>query len=154
MLSDLLNTKQILFGINVKNKKHLFQELSVRSENFNNLLDQKTLFEKINMREKLGNTSISDGIAMPSALLDNIEKTFVLFSILSKPVDYGAADKKNVDLVCLVVSPSFSKSKHLFILSNFSRLLKNKNIACKLRGCENSNSLFAVLLNLNLSSAA
>ena len=30
---------------------------------------------------------------MPSALLDNIEKTFVLFSILSKPVDYGAADK-------------------------------------------------------------
>ena len=72
MLSDLLNTNHILFGINVKNKKHLFQELSVRSEYFNNFLDQKTLFEKIITREKLGNTSISDGIAMPSALLDNI----------------------------------------------------------------------------------
>ena len=93
MLLDLLNTKHILFGINAKNKKHLFLELSAKSEQLNKFIDQKTLFEKIIIREKLGNTSISDGIAMPSALLDNIEKTFVLFSILSKPVDYGSADK-------------------------------------------------------------
>ena len=154
MLLDLLNTKQILFGINVKNKKHLFQELSIKSEKFNKLIDQKTLFEKIIQREKLGNTSISNGIAMPSALIDQIEKTFVLFTILSKPIEYGSADKKPVDLVCLVVSPTSSKSKHLYILSNFSRLLKNKHIAAQLRGCENSDSLFAVLLNFNLSSAA
>ena len=83
MLSDLLKTKNILFGINAKNKKHLFLELSTKSEQLNKLIDQKTLLEKIIMREKLGNTSISDGIAMPSALLDNIEKTFVLLSILS-----------------------------------------------------------------------
>ena len=154
MLSDLLITKQILFGINAKNKKHLFLELSAKSELLHKQIDQKILFEKIIMREQLGNTSISDGIAMPSALLDNIEKTFVLFSTLYKSVDYGAADKKNVDLVCLVVSPSSSKSKHLYVLSNFSRLLQNKNIAYQIRGCENSDSLFTVLLNFNLSSAA
>ena len=67
---------------------------------------------------------------------------------------YGAADKRPVDLVCLVISPSSSSSKHLYVLSYFSRLLKNKNIALQLRGCENSDSLFAVLLNFNLSSAA
>ena len=154
MLSDLLNSEQIIFGINAKNKKHLFQELSTKSENLNKLLDQKILFEKIIQREKLGNTSISNGIAMPSALIDQIEKTFVLFTKLSKPIDYGSADNKPVDLVCLIVSPTSSKSKHLYILSNFSRLLKNKYIANQLRGCENSDSLFAVLLNFNLSSAA
>ena len=154
MLSELLNTKHILLGVNAKNKKHLFLELSAKSELFNKLIDQKTLFEKIIQREKLGNTSISNGIAMPSALMDQIEKTFVLFTILSKPIEYGSADKKPVDLVCLVVSPTSSKSKHLYILSNFSRLLKNKHIATQLRGCENSDSLFAVLLNFNLSSAA
>ena len=154
MLSDLINTKNVLFGINAKNKKHLFLELSAKSEQFNKLIDQKILFEKIIKREKLGNTSISNGVAMPSALLDQIEKTFVLFTTLSKPIDYGAADKKLVDLVCLIVSPASSNSKHLYLLSNFSRLLKNKHIASQLRGCENSDSLFAVLLNFNLSSAA
>tara|TARA_Y100001954_G_C15483830_1_gene441774 strand:- start:54 stop:518 length:465 start_codon:yes stop_codon:yes gene_type:complete len=154
MLSDFLNSEHIVFGLNAKNKKHLFQELSTKSENLNKLLDQKTLFEKIIQREKLGNTCISNGIAMPSALIDQIEKTFVLFTKLSKPIDYGSADNKPVDLVCLVVSPTSSKSRHLYILSNFSRLLKNKYIANQLRGCENSDSLFAVLLNFNLSSAA
>ena len=78
MLSDLLKTKHILFGINAKNKKHLFLELSAKSEQLNKLIDQKTLFEKIIMREKLGNTSISDGIAMPSALLDQYRKNFCI----------------------------------------------------------------------------
>ena len=68
MLSDLLKTKHILFGINAKNKKHLFLELSLKSGRFNKLINQKVLFEKINKREKLGNTYISNGIAMPSAL--------------------------------------------------------------------------------------
>ena len=154
MLSDLLNTKNIIFGINAKNKKHLFHELSTKSEHLNKLLDQKTLFEKIIQRERLGNTGISNGIAMPSALIDQIEKTFVLFTKLSKPIDYGSADNKPVDLVCLIVSPISSNSKHLYILSNFSRLLKNKYIANQIRGCENPDSLFAVLLNFNLSSAA
>ena len=154
MLSDFLKPKQILYGINVKNKKSLFQELSLRSNLVNRFIDQKVLFDKIIRREKLGNTSISNGVAMPSALLEEINETFVLFTILSKPIDYGAADKRPVDLVCLVISPSSSSSKHLYVLSNFSRLLKNKNIALQLRGCENSDSLFAVLLNFNLSSAA
>ena len=82
MLLDLLNSKQILFGINVKNKKHLFQELSIKSEQFNKLINQKTLFEKIIQREKLGNTSISNGIAMPSALIDQIEKLCIIYHII------------------------------------------------------------------------
>ena len=154
MLSNFIKPNQVLFGINVKNKKNLFQELSLRSNLANKSIDQKILFDKIIKREKLGNTSIANGIAMPSALLDQINETFVLFSVLSKPIDYGAADKIAVDLVCLVVSPSSSSSKHLYVLSNFSRLLKNKNISLQLRGCDNADSLFAVLLNFNLSSAA
>ena len=112
MLLDLLNTKQILFGINVKNKKHLFQELSIKSEQFNKLIDQKTLFEKIIQREKLGNTSISNGIAMPSALIDQIEKTLVLFTILSKPIEYGSADVIKYPFRIASPSPASSNSKH------------------------------------------
>ena len=80
MLSDFIKPNQVLFGINVKNKKSLFQELSLRSNLANKSIDQKILFDKLFKREKLGNTSISNGIAMPSAVLDQINETFVLFS--------------------------------------------------------------------------
>ena len=47
MLSDLLNTKHILFGINAKNKKHLFLELSAKSELLNKQIDQKHFLKKL-----------------------------------------------------------------------------------------------------------
>ena len=91
---------------------------------------------------------------MPSAIIENITKPLVLFSLLAKPINYNSDDKKDVDIVCLVVSPNSSTSKHLYFLSNFSRTIKNGNIPNELRGCDTSDSLLAVLSNFNFSSAA
>ena len=154
MLSNFLKSDQILINLNVKNKKHLFQELSTRSSLLNKSIKDKILLNEIVKRERLGNTSIGNGIAMPSAILENITKPFVLFSLLTNPIDYNSNDKKGVDIICLVVSPNSSSSKHLYFLSNFSRIIKNGNTPNELRGCDTSDSLLAVLKNYNLSSAA
>ena len=94
MLSNILKSKQILINLNVKNKKHLFQELSVRSALVNKSINDKILYNEIIKRERLGNTSIGNGIAIPSALIGNITKTFVLFSLLIKPINYNSDYKK------------------------------------------------------------
>ena len=154
MLSNFLKSDQILINLNVKNKKHLFQELSTRSSFLNKNIKNKILFNEMVKRERLGNTSIGNGIAMPSAILENITKPFVLFSLLTNPIDYNSNDKKGVDIICLVVSPNSSSSKHLYFLSNFSRTIKNGNIPNEFRDCDSSDSLLAVLSNFNLSSAA
>ena len=154
MLYNILKSEQTFINLNVKNKRHLFQELSTKSSLLNKNIKNKVLFNEIVKRERLGNTSIGNGIAMPSAIIGNITKPFVLFSLLTKPINYNSDDKKDVDIVCLVVSPNSSTSKHLYFLSNFSRIIKNGNISNDLRGCDTSDSLLAVLTNYNLSSAA
>ena len=154
MLSELLKPKHIIFDLNVNNKKHLFQELSFKSSLLDNNIDDKELFNGIIQREKLGNTCIGNGAAIPSAMLENVLNTFVLFSILSKPINYNSDDKKKVDIICLIVSPIKSSSKHLYFLSNFSRILKQDEITKRIRGCDNPDSLQAVIMNFNLSSAA
>ena len=154
MLFNILKSEQTLINLNVKNKRQLFQELSSRSSLLNKDIKDKMLFNEIVKRESLGNTSIGNGIAIPSAIIQNISKPFVLFSLLAKPINYNADDNKDVDIVCLVVSPNSSSSKHLYFLSNFSRIIKKGNIPNELRGCDTSDSLLAVLTNYNLSSAA
>ena len=154
MLNNIIKPEQTLINLNVKNKRHLFQELSTRSSLLNKNIKDKVLFNEIAKRERLGNTSIGNGIAIPSAMIANIPKTFILFSLLTKPINYDSDDKKDVDIVCLVVSPNSSSSKHLYFLSNFARMIKNGSITNELRGCETSDSLLAVLTNYNLSSAA
>ena len=154
MLSNILKSEQTLINLNVKNKRHLFQELSTRSSLLNKNIKDKMLFNEIVKRERLCNTSIGNGIAIPSAIMENISKPFVLFSLLAKPINYNSYDNKYVDIVCLVVSPNSSSSKHLYFLSNFSRIINKGNIPNELRGCDTSDSLLAVLTNYNLSSAA
>ena len=154
MLSNILKSEQTLINLNVKNKRHLFQELSTRSSLLNKNIKNRMLLNEIVKRERLGNTSIGNGIAMPSAIIENITKPLVLFSLLAKPINYNSDDNEGVDIVCLVVSPNSSSSKHLYFLSNFSRMIKNGNIPNELRGCDTSDSLLAVLTNNNLSSAA
>ena len=154
MLNNIIKPEQTLINLNVKNKRHLFQELSTRSSLLNKNIKDKMLFNEIVKRERLGNTSIGNGIAIPSAIMENISKPFVLFSLLAKPINYNSDDNKYVDIVCLVVSPNSSSTKHLYFLSNFSRIIKNGNIPNELRGCDSSDSLLAVLSNNNISSAA
>ena len=154
MFSNILKTEQILINLNVNNKRHLFQELSTKSSLLNKNIKDKTLFNEIVKRERLGNTSIGNGIAMPSAIIENITKPFVLFSLLANPIDYNSNDNKDVDIICLVLSPNSSSSKHLYFLSNFSRIIKNGNVSNELRGCDTSDSILAVLTNYNLSTAA
>ena len=154
MLSNILKSEQTLINLNVKNKRHLFQELSTRASLLDKNIKDRMLFNEIVKRERLGNTSIGNGIAIPSAIMENISKPFVLFSLLAKPINYNSDDNEYVDIVCLVVSPNSSSSKHLYFLSNFSRIIKNGTIPNELRGCDNSDSLLAVLTNYNLSSAA
>jgi len=154
MLYNILKSEQTFINLNVKNKRHLFQELSTKSSLLNTNIKDKVLLSEIVKRERLGNTSIGNGIAMPSATIESITKPLVLFSLLAKPINYNSDDNEDVDIVCLVVSPNSSSSKHLYFLSNFSRMIKNGNIPNELRGCETSDSLLAVLTNNNLSSAA
>ena len=78
----------------------------------------------------------------------------MLFSLLTQPINYNSYDKQDVDIVCLVVSPNSSISKHLYFLSNFSRIIKNADITNELRGCDTPDSILAVLSNYNFSSAA
>ena len=154
MLSNILKSEQTLINLNVKNKRHLFQELSSRSSLLNKNIKNRMLLNEVVKRERLGNTSIGNGIAMPSAIIENITKPFVLFSLLANPIDYNSNDNKDVDIICLVVSPNSLSSKHLYFLSNFSRIIKNGNVPNELRGCGTSDSLLAVLTNYNLSTAA
>jgi len=154
MLSELLNPNHVIFDLHVNNKKHLFQELSFKSSLIDKNIDEKKLFNGIVQREKLGNTYIGNGAAIPSAMLENVYNTFVLFSVLTKPIDYNSEGNKAVDIICLVVSPKQSTSKHLYFLSNFSRILKHNEITKKIRGCDNPDSLKAIIMNFHLSSAA
>ena len=92
-------------------------------------------------REKLGSTAVGNGIAIPHGKLPKLDKLFGLFARLDRPIDFEALDGQPVDLIFLLLAPEGAGADHLKALARVARLLRDPDIARKLRdsaGCRSA----------------
>jgi PTS system nitrogen regulatory IIA component len=143
-LTDLVAPDAIIPALKVNGKKQALQELAARAAE---LLGQneRTIFEILVQREKLGSTGVGHGIAIPHGKLAKLGKLFGLFARLDRPVDFEALDGQPVDLVFLLLAPEGAGADHLKALARVARLLRDPDIAHKLRESRDADALYAVL---------
>jgi PTS system nitrogen regulatory IIA component len=152
-LSDLLAPNAIFPLLKVNNKKQMLQELSAEAAKSTGS-DERKIFEILLQRERLGSTGIGHGVAIPHGKLPKIERIYGLFARLEKPIDFEALDGEPVDLVFLLLAPETAGADHLKALALIARLLRDPNIAKKLRNSRDANSLYAVLTMPPATNAA
>tara|TARA_B100000989_G_scaffold294611_1_gene274024 strand:+ start:753 stop:1217 length:465 start_codon:yes stop_codon:yes gene_type:complete len=141
---NMLSDRSFLVNFEASSKKNVLDELTKLAE-INFKIDSQNLLETLIKREKLGSTAVGNGIAIPHANCHNIDKPKVFVAILSNSLDFNANDDQPVDIIFLLLAPANSGSEHLQALALVSRLLRNKELTTKLRGCKNTESAFAVI---------
>ena len=141
---DMLSDRSFLVNFEASSKKNVLDELTKLAE-INFKIDSQNLLETLIKREKLGSTAVGNGIAIPHANCPNIDEPKVFVAILSNSLDFNANDDQPVDIIFLLLAPDNSGSEHLQALALVSRLLRNKELTTKLRGCKNTESAFAVI---------
>jgi nitrogen PTS system EIIA component len=143
-LTDLVAPDAIIPALKVNGKKQALQELAAKAAA---LLGQneRTIFEILVQREKLGSTGVGHGIAIPHGKLAKLGKLFGLFARLDRPVDFEALDGQPVDLVFLLLAPEGAGADHLKALARVARLLRDPDTAHKLRESRDADALYAVL---------
>ena len=143
-LKELLNPDSFLFIQNPTSKKMVFNKIcSEASHKYN--IDKNLLLNNLIKREKIGTTTIGNGIAIPHVQNDQILKPCCIVAILSDELDFDALDNNPVDLIVFLILPEVSKPENLQILAQISRLLRNTEITDKLRGCKSEESAFAII---------
>jgi PTS system nitrogen regulatory IIA component len=70
---------------------------------------------------------------------------FGLFARLERPIDFEAMDGQQVDLMLLLLAPEGAGADHLKALARVARLLRDQDVANKLRASRDAESLYAVL---------
>ena len=108
----------------------------------------------LNEREQLGSTGFGQGVAIPHAKIDGLEKVYGLFVRLGDPVDYKAIDGRPVDLVFLLLSPPDAGAEHLKALAAISRVTRDVATLERLRGARSRDALVAVLMGADERDAA
>ena len=143
-LEELLNSNSFLLIQNPTSKKMVFDKICDRAfEKYN--IKKNLLLNNLTKREKIGTTTIGNGIAIPHVQNDQIIKPSCIVAILSDGLDFEALDNNPVDLIVFLILPEFSKSENLQTLAQISRLLRNTDITSKLRGCKSEESAFAII---------
>ncbi|MFN4113551.1 MAG: PTS sugar transporter subunit IIA [Sphingomonadaceae bacterium] len=117
-------------------------------------LDQATVLEALDEREKLGSTGFGRGVAIPHARIDGINRPVAAFLRLDAPVAFAAADDLPVELVFGLLSPASAGATHLHALAEISRLVRDEALQDALLGAGDAEALYALLTNVADRTAA
>jgi PTS system nitrogen regulatory IIA component len=143
-LNDLVAPGAIIPALKVNGKKQLLQELAAKAAALSGQ-NERAVFEVLLQREKLGSTGVGNGIAIPHGKLAKLNKLFGLFARLERSVDFEALDGQPVDLVFLLLAPEGAGADHLKALARVARMLRDPDVARKLRDSRDAEALYAVL---------
>tara|TARA_B100000035_G_scaffold10706_1_gene9067 strand:+ start:2761 stop:3207 length:447 start_codon:yes stop_codon:yes gene_type:complete len=132
-LSEFIYKNSIFINVEAESQKNVFKILGNIFSKKNKALSSR-IIDKLNERERLGSTSVGNGIAIPHTKVDGIKKTQVIFLKLKSGVDFSASDGKKIDLIFSIIAPENSESDHLLILSSISNFIRKKQKIDRLRG--------------------
>ena len=152
-ITQLLSPEFVDAALPVPNKKVLFQQLATAVGRRTGY-DSKAILATLNERERLGSTGFGSGIAIPHGKLEGIPNVLGYFARLTAPIDFQAVDGLPVDLVFLLLSPTDAGADHLKALAGVSRLLRDRQMAAKLRGARSKDAMFALLAGVEALDAA
>lgn len=152
-LNDILALSAIFPTLRVSSKKQALQELSAHAAEILKR-DEREIFETLNQRERLGSTGVGNGIAIPHGKLAKMDKLFGMFARLEKPIDFEALDGEPVDLIFLLLAPEAAGADHLKALARVARLLRDPEVARKLRNSRDAATIHATLTGTPATDAA
>jgi nitrogen PTS system EIIA component len=151
-IADLITPSRVVAQLRATNKKQTLQELAKRAAVMTGI-QERTIYDVLIERERLGSTGIGMGIGIPHGRLPGLDTLCGIFARLDRPVPFDAIDDQPVDLIFLLLAPEGAGADHLKALARVSRLLRDRNVCEKLRGTDNADALYALLIDRTPSQA-
>jgi len=151
-INDLLTSETVIADLRASSKKQALQELSRVCAKRTGLAE-RTIFDVLIERERLGTTGVGNGIAIPHGKLNGLDGMYGVFARLERAVDFDAIDDCPVDLIFLLLAPEGAGADHLKALARVSRLLRDAAFCEKLRGSDGADALYALLTQTAAAAA-
>ena len=146
-IMDFLSKEAIITDLKSSKKEDVIRELVdalVEAGEIEKRYRNK-LIDALMARESLGSTAIGQGIAIPHAKCDCVDKLVAAFGLSKKGVDFDSLDGELAYIFFLLVAPQDSAGPHLKALARISRLLKDKYVRDTLRTCTDEKAVTKII---------
>ncbi|MDN5848721.1 MAG: PTS IIA-like nitrogen regulatory protein PtsN [Nitrococcus sp.] len=147
---NLLFPERIRCGVHVTSKNRCLEVLGAllaQTEGEGERMD-RTIFEHLIGRERLGSTGLGKGVALPHARVDSIDEARSALIKLDQPVDFDAIDKQPVDLLFALIVPKHFTDEHLRILAALAELFSDHAFCGRLRASQTAEEMYRHIIDL------
>jgi len=144
---DFLSKKAIITDIKSIKKEDVIRELLDALVNAGDIEKRyrNKIMDALMARESLGSTAIGQGIAIPHAKADCVDKLVAAFGLSKKGVDFDSLDGESAYIFFLLLAPQDSAGPHLKALARISRLLKDKYFRDTLRNAADEKAIIKII---------
>jgi PTS system nitrogen regulatory IIA component len=152
-IAELITPRSVLAQLRVTTKKQALQDLAKRAASLGGM-PERQIYDALIERERLGTTGIGHGVGIPHGRLAGLGRLYGVFARLERAIPFEAIDDEPVDLLFLLLGPENAGGEYLKALARVSRLLRDRAVCDKLRGTDNADALYALLVDRTTSDAA
>ena len=138
---DLLRETTILPRSRAISSKAILSDLAELAANESDL-DARRVFDAVLAREKLASTGVGEGVAIPHARLEGLDRMVGAFARLETPVDFDAIDNQPCDLIFMLLAPEGAGADHLRALAKVSRVMRQEGLRKDLRTAQTVEALW------------
>ena len=145
LLEDLIKPDNVLCNAHARSKKHcleILSELLVRSYPG---IASEDIFEGLIERERLGCTSLDQGVAFPHCRVDGLDTSAAALIKLREAVEFDSPDGEAVDLVFGLMVPAEVDEEAHATICNIADLLGDRELRTKMRDASSSSELYEAL---------
>ena len=143
-IEDLITPSRVVPALRATSKKQVLQELARRAAEATGL-HERTVFDVLLERERLGTTGVGHGIAIPHGKLPELKQLYGLFARLDHPVDFESLDDLPSDLIFLLLAPDSADADSLKALARISRVLRDPGLRQRLRQETDRDAVYRML---------
>lgn len=148
-LVSSLNVELISVQAEISSAKKLLQEMArLLTIPLDAEIREKDIYHQLLEREKLGNTGIGNGVALPHSRCPDAPTAIVAIISLKNAVDYDSVDRQAVDLAFGLLVPENASQEHLNLLADIAKLMATPSYKDKISAAESAQQMVSVIQTL------
>lgn len=146
-MHTLISPERIVYEADVSSKKRAFEKLAERLATSLPDIGQETIFEALINREKLGCTSVGNGIAIPHACLP-IKTPLGALLVVQEGIKMDTPDHKPVHILLALLVPSANALHYRSLMTDLAACMSQKGLSEQLCNVSSQTALLEALQTL------
>ncbi len=145
LLEEIIKPDSVLCNAHARSKKHCLEILSELLARSQPGFASEDIFAALIERERLGCTSLDQGVAFPHCRVEGLDTSVGALIKLSEAVEFDSSDGEAVDLIFGLIVPAELNDQDQATICGIAELLGDRELRTRLREATTSIVLYEEL---------